>query len=176
MDNSISYRQNLPDNIQNLAAQRYFYSRAKKLASVQALLDILTPIVGAIAVLLKPEADIWAAFVGIIVALLDTVWLESRQSGLRGLGANVQEEFDCNVLQLPWNNPLAGQRVSPEDIHEAYRGYKPSKSAPLEDWYPKAVIRCRCTKRAWYVSGRILGGTQSFGGDTVAGSGVHYQP
>jgi hypothetical protein len=139
MDNGISYRQNLPDNIQKLAAQRYFYSRAKKLASVQALLDILTPIVGAIAVLLKPEADIWAAFVGITVALLDTVWLEPRQSGFRELGANVQEEFDCNVLQLPWNDPLAGQRVSPEDIHEAYRAHKPSKSAPLEDWYPKAV-------------------------------------
>jgi SMODS-associating 4TM effector domain len=51
----------------------------------------------------------------------------------------VQEEFDCNVLQLPWNYPLTGQHVSPEDIHEASKAYKASKASPLEDWYPKAV-------------------------------------
>ena len=139
MDNSISYLQNLPENIKKLAAQRHYYSRAKKLAAAQALLDVLTPIAGAIAVALMPESDVWAAFAGIAIALLDTVWLEPLQNNIKDVGARVQEEFDCSVLQLPWNYPLTGQHVNPEDIHEAYCGYKPSKSAPLEDWYPKAV-------------------------------------
>jgi hypothetical protein len=139
MDNGIVSRQNLPDNIKKLAAQRHFYSRAKRLSAFQAALDVLSPIGGAIAVVLKPDADVWAATIGIAVALLDTLWLEPKQGDFRELGANIQEEFDCSVLELPWNTPLAGERVSPEDIHEAYKTYKPSKVAPLEDWYPKAV-------------------------------------
>ncbi len=139
MDNSIVSHQNLPDNIKKLAAQRHFYSRAKRLTAVQAAVDVLSPIAGAVAVVLKPDADVWAATIGVAVALLDALWLEPKQSGFRELGANVQEEFDCSVLELPWNTPLAGERVSAEDIHEAYKTCKPSKSAPLEDWYPKAV-------------------------------------
>jgi len=139
MDNGIVSRQNLPDNIKKLAAQRHFYSRAKKLAAIQTSLDVLSPIAGAVAVVLRPDTDVWAATAGIAIALLDTIWLEPRQSGIRELGANVQEEFDCNVLQLSWNTPLTGEHVSAEDIHEAFTAYTPSKSAPLEDWYPKAV-------------------------------------
>jgi SMODS-associating 4TM effector domain len=83
MDNSISSLQNLPDNIKKLAAQRYFYARAKRLAAFQALLGAFTPIAGAIAVVLRPEADVWAATVGIGVALLDTVWLEPKQNDMK---------------------------------------------------------------------------------------------
>ena len=139
MDNGIISRQNLPENIKKLAAQRHFYSRAKRLSAFQAVLDVLSPIGGAIAVALKPDSDVWAATVGIAVALLDALWLEPKQGDFRELGANIQEDFDCSVLELPWNTPLAGERVSAEDMHEAYETYRPSKVAPLEDWYPKAV-------------------------------------
>jgi hypothetical protein len=139
MDNGIASRQNLPDNIRFLAAQRHIYSRAKRLAAVQAFLAGLTPIVGAIAVALKPEADVWAALAGIIVAFVDTVWLDPKQNNLRNFAANVQEYFDCNVLQLTCNDPLAGRHPSPEDIHEAAEAYTPASAAPLEDWYPRIV-------------------------------------
>src|SRR5271165_2642933 len=139
MDNGIISRQNAPENIRVLAAQRSLYSRAKTLAAVQVFVAGVTPVVGAIAVALKPHADVWAAFIGIIVAYFDTAWLDPRQSKLRNLAANVQEDFDCSVLQLPWNDALAGRRPSPEDIHGAADGHTPSSAAPLEDWYPQAV-------------------------------------
>jgi len=139
MDNGITSRQNSPENIRLLAAQRSLYSRAKRLAAVQAFLAGLTPVVGAIAVALQPDVDVWAAFTGIVVAFGDAVWLDPRQARLRKLAANVQEEFDCNVLQLPWNNALAGRHPEPEDIHEAATGHKPSSAAPLKDWYPRSV-------------------------------------
>jgi len=139
MDNGITSRQNLPENIRLLAAQRCLYSRAKRLAGLQAFVAGLTPVVGAIAIALKPNSDVWAAFAGIVVALVDTIWLDPRQSKLRNLGASVQEDFDCNVLQLPWNSALAGRHPGPEDIHEAAAGHNPSSTAPLEDWYPRAV-------------------------------------
>jgi hypothetical protein len=139
MDNCIISRQNLPGNIGLLAAQRSLYSRAKTLAGVQAFVAGLTPVVGAIAVAINPNVDVWAAFVGIVVAFFDTALLDPRQSKLRTLAANVQEEFDCNVLQLPWNDALAGRHPSPEDIHEAAGEHTPSSTAPLENWYPYAV-------------------------------------
>ncbi len=139
MDNGIISRQNLAGNISLLAAQRSLYSRAKKLAGVQAFVAGITPVVGAIAVAINPSVDVWAAFVGIVVAFFDTAWLDPRQSKLRTLAAKVQEEFDCNVLQLPWNDALAGRHPSPEDIHEAAGEHTPSSAAPLENWYPRAV-------------------------------------
>jgi hypothetical protein len=114
------------------------YSRAKNLAVIQVLLAGLTPVVGAIAVALKPDTDTWAAFAGIVVAF-ETIWLDPKQKELRNLGASVQEYFDCNVLQLPWNAALAGRHPNPEDIHEAAGGHTPPGAAPLEDWYPNAV-------------------------------------
>ena len=139
MDNGIISRQNSAENIRLLAAQRSLYSRAKKLAAIQAFVAGLTPVVGAIAVAVSPGVDVWAAFVGILVAFVDTAWLDPRQGKLRNLAANVQEEFDCDVLELPWNEPLAGRRPSPEDIHEAAGKHTASSAAPLENWYPGAV-------------------------------------
>jgi hypothetical protein len=139
MDNGITSRQNSPENIRLLAAQRSLYSRAKRFGAVQAFLAGLTPLVGAIAVALKPNADTWAAFAGIVIAFVDTLWLDPKQNGLRNLAASVQEYFDCKVLQLPWNAALAGRPPSPEDIHEAAEGHTPSSAAPLQDWYPHAV-------------------------------------
>lgn len=138
-DNGITSRQNSLENIRLLAAQRCLYSGAKRLAAIQVFLAGFTPVVGAIAVALKPDADTWAAFAGIVVAFVDTIWLDPKQKKLRNLGARVQEYFDCNVLQLPWNTALAGRHPSPEDIHEAAEGHTPSSAAPLERWYPHAV-------------------------------------
>jgi hypothetical protein len=139
MDNGISSRQNLPENIQLLAAQRQLYSRVKRLAAIQTLLVGFTPVLSAFVVAAIPEWDIWAAFIGIVVALCDTVWLDPKQNTLRTLGASVQESFDCNVLQLPWNGALSGRHPSPEDVHEAAEAYSRDSAAPLEDWYPRAV-------------------------------------
>lgn len=139
MDNGIVSRQNQPDSIRLLAAQRKLYSRVKRFAGWQTLLAVLTPLASAVAVTVEPKLDVWAAFVGIIVALLDTIWLDPRQSALRGLGAKVQEKFDCTVLQLEWNTALAGKPPSPEEIHAAAKNYRTSRGAPLENWYPTSL-------------------------------------
>src|SRR5712664_667645 len=139
MDNGISSRQNLPENIQLLAAQRHLYSRVKRLAAIQTLLVGFTPVLSAFVVAGVPEWDIWAAFIGIVVALCDSVWLDAKQNSLRTLAASVQETFDCDVLQLPWNGALAGRHPSPEDVHEAAEACSLTSATPLHDWYPRAV-------------------------------------
>lgn len=74
MDNGVISRQNSPENIRLLAAQRRLYSRAKRLGAVQVFAAGLTPVLGAIAVAIRPDLDVWAAFVGIVVSLLDSLW------------------------------------------------------------------------------------------------------
>jgi len=139
MADNISSRQNLPGNIQRLAAQRYLYSRAKHLSLLQAFLAGATPILAAIVVALRPSAEVWAAFAGVVVPLVDVGWLDPWQKRFREGAADIQEDFDCRVFELPWNHALAGHRPGAEEIHEAAKRHAPSSDAPLENWYPPAV-------------------------------------
>ena len=131
--------QNLLPNIQRLAAQRYLYSCAKNLSTIQALLAGATPVAGSVAVVFWTEAQPWAALAGILVALLDRVCLDPWQDHFRKAAANMQEDFDCNVLSLPWNEVLAGRRPAAEEIHEAAKKAKPAPEAPLVNWYPTII-------------------------------------
>lgn len=137
MDNGIGTRQNSPANLKLLAAQRVFYSRAKKIAAVQAWMAGLCPVFGAVMTAFRPEADVWAAMIGVGAALADTAWLDPKQSEYRKCGANAQEAFDSAVLQLGTNEALKGACPSHEEIHEAAAQNVGSKTGSLVDWYPK---------------------------------------
>jgi hypothetical protein len=55
-------------------------------------------------------------------------------------GARLQEEFDCEVLDLDWNEFVAGRKVDPEDVFESgHRKLGTADETRLRDWYPKVV-------------------------------------
>ena len=135
----IASRQNETQNLQLRRAQRYFYGQAKRLAGAQVVLAGATPIVSALAVAVNPAAAVWTAFAGIVVSLIDFGVLDLRQKHLRDLAASIQEELDCRVLELDWNEPVAGSRPAPEDVHEGASEYRDDPNAPIIDWYPTAV-------------------------------------
>lgn len=137
MNNGIGDRQNTADSLQLLAAQRVFYTRAKRLAAIQAWLAALVPIVAAVMTALWPKAAGWAAILGIGAALADTWFLDPKQSEWRKCGANTQEKFDRAVLVIAHNEALEGSCPSPEEIFEAEQEYRPNPKVPLSDWYPK---------------------------------------
>ena len=136
---NISTTQNLLPNIQRMAAQRYLYSCAKRLSAIQALLAGATPVAGAVAVALWTEAQPWVALAGVLVLFLGTLWLDPWQDRLREAAANIQEDFDCTVLNLPWNELLAGRRPDAEEVHEAAKKNRPEPEAPLKNWYPAII-------------------------------------
>ena len=138
---AISIVQNRPGNIQRLAAQRRFYAIAKRLASLQPLLAGVTAVAGAIAAALWVDAQPWVALAGILVPLVNFGWLDPWQYDFRRKAANVQEDFDCNVLELPWNDVLAGRRPATEDVYEVAKKTPRGTEMPLENWYP-AVVDC----------------------------------
>lgn len=141
MNNGIGDRQNTPDNLQLLAAQRVFYAKAKKLAAIQAWLAGGVPIIAAVMTGFYPKSVGWAAIIGIAVALADTCFLDPKQSELRKCAANTQEKFDCEVLQIQHNEALEGACPIPEEIFKAQKQYRPDPKAPLLDWYPKMAAQ-----------------------------------
>ena len=137
MNNGIGDRQNTPDNLQLLAAQRVFYAKAKRFAASQATLAAMVPIIAAAMTAFCPKTAGWAAIIAIVAALADTWFLDPKQSEWRKCGANTQEKFDCAVLLIAHNEALEGTCPTPEEIFEAEQEYRPDPKAPLPDWYPK---------------------------------------
>ena len=137
MDNGIATRQNAPENLRLLAAQRVFYASAKQTATIQVWIAGLTPILGAVLAALYPKAAGWAAVAGIGAALSDVLWLDPKQTDWRRCGANTQEKFDCTVLALERNEALEGQCPTIEEIYAASQEYVANENSPIADWYPK---------------------------------------
>lgn len=139
--NTIPEVQNSPQRLDELAAQRELYTRAKRVHTVQTILT--GPIAVAVALLAllaaptRPYVALWSA----AVTLADLLWLNPMQRRLKTDGARVQEAFDCTVLGLPWNEIAAGGRPDAELVAENAALYAPraERMPTLRDWYPPVV-------------------------------------
>jgi hypothetical protein len=115
----------------------------------------------AFAVLAEPSLKATAASWGLLVVLADLFWLTPWQKRLRDLAARIQEAFDCDVLELPWNEVKAGVRPDPELVKEQSDRYGRGAAArmpSLRDWYAPIVsdlpihlgrIACQRTNCWW---------------------------
>ncbi len=140
MQNTIAQEQNTQRQLERLAAQRYLYSRAKKVLEIQIVCDVLTPIIAAILVAVFPGFDVYGAFIGISVAILDFL-LDNYQSSQKKRASDIQEMFDCDVLCLNCQEIKVRRRPINEIILEAAEQYKRTDSTyvKLQNWYPPIV-------------------------------------
>lgn len=139
---NILTRQNEEGNLQYMRAARRFYSDAKQLLALQMLLTIGVPMTGVIAGLLTPDPTIKAlvAFIALSIAIADASVLDRWIKGIVGRGAKAQEHFDCAVLQMPWDQFVAGDALAPEEVHAASARFSNSENDnAIRDWYPAAV-------------------------------------
>lgn len=107
--------QNEDKHINQLAAQRQIYLQAKR---IQFLLFIIAvPLTVAIffAGNFISKLQTFAAIWGAVITLLEIV-SSNIESGLRTKAAKIQELFDCEVLQLPWNDINSGEKPDIQDI------------------------------------------------------------
>lgn len=135
----ISATQNQSLNLKRLVAQRYLYSRAKWISCIQAILVSVIPIAATIATAMHSEGRYWGALACLVAIPLEGVFLEWLKRQDRERAATIQEDFDCNVLELPWNEVLAGCRPSAEEIHSTSIRVGQVKENCLENWYPPVV-------------------------------------
>lgn len=137
----ITIEQNTEKQIQRLAAQRQLYATAKRIFGWQVVLSGPVTVVIAFLVIAIPAVKDYAALWGVTLALCDLFWLAPWQKCLRDNAARVQEVFDCDVLDLPWNDVKSEKRPAPELVKEQSDKYQAwaNTMPPLTDWYAPAV-------------------------------------
>ena len=150
MDDSISIRQDRPEQLNCLAAQRQLYSRAKQLSYLQLILSVPLIVIISIATLVLndnvlahkigvQQADIsWvAAFVGVMVTLIDLIIITPIINGFRDKAAKIQELFDTSVFDMQWSDVAVGAKPDYEEISKyssRIRG-KQEEYNKLKCWY-----------------------------------------
>ncbi|HOP08407.1 MAG TPA: S-4TM family putative pore-forming effector [candidate division Zixibacteria bacterium] len=158
--NTIPKMQNEPRQLERLAAQKQLYSIAKVVKAIQIIITVPVTIGIAIAVAFKPELSVWGATYGIVVSILNAAYLDTAMGSYKNKAADIQQAFDCDVLQLSWSKLKLNKTPEPELISAAANKYK--KKDPdfneLRNWYPEKagevpirVARIICQRsNAWY--------------------------
>ena len=161
---SIQDRQNRPDSLAKLAAQRHLYRRAKRWRSIGMLLTLVVAILGLAASLADNQH--LSRFVPLVVLMmwfLDQQVLKRKEGALKTEAATIQEDFDCFVIGLPWPAHKSIRRPTPDRIKQlaGKEAGKPTLKKELRDWYtPSAIpnhpirskIHCQQVNCWWDVS------------------------
>lgn len=102
---SIYERQNSELNLKRLAAQRQLYSDAKRMMHIQfAISGIAVIVLAIIGNIINNQYAVYIAVLAILCVLFDELFLTKRIDDLRLKAAIIQEDFDCEVLQIPKNH------------------------------------------------------------------------
>lgn len=138
---SIIQRQELPGNIDLLAAQRSLYSRAKRIVGFQMVISGPVAICAAITSILKPELKGYVALWGILALVFDLFVFTPWVKKLRENAARVQELFDTRVLALDWSDIAVGKKPDSELVQDESRkyGFDEKKRKSLSNWYPVII-------------------------------------
>ena len=139
--NRIQTTQNEPLQLQRLGAQRQLYGQAKLVLAAQIVLGFPVAILWIFVAWQCEHLRFAAATFGIVALFFDLYCLTIWQSALREKAAKIQEAFDCDVLELPWQKQKAGKRVDHEvEVDYSIRYQKvAAQHHPVTDWYPVAV-------------------------------------
>lgn len=136
--NVIPERQNQPQFIRLLRARSEAYRRAVQLQVIQINVTVCGPVVCAIIGLIVPQARPYVAMAAIAITFIDIVVLDRIMKQRLKTAALICEEFDCQLLDMPWDQFVAGNHPDPETIIEADRHW-PNGDSKLLDWYPSSV-------------------------------------
>lgn len=140
--NGIGFAQDTPEMLQLLAAQRHLYRSARSLLAWDLALSVAVPAALVALGLRWPALGPWATGLALVAAAADNLLLDRVQRRRRELGARTQEQFDVQVLELPWNADRVGERVDPEMVAAAAKRVSdPRELHKLRGWYPTAVVR-----------------------------------
>ncbi len=168
MTNQITVRQETPGMLRLLLARGRIYDEAERIQVTQVAVAAIAPVLGAMAGLAFAGLRPWVAALAVAAALLDAAWLDRALKGRLRLAAGVSELFDCEVLEMPWNDFVAGKRPEPEVVNAAAAASN-RKQNTLRGWYapqeigslPITLARLVCQREnLWYNSSlRRRGGT-----------------
>ena len=152
--NKIQTKQNESKFIDYLKAQRIAYRSCKRyqhLDSISILLAISLPIIGVLCKDLEIPIGIFLAFWTLLYLYIDQI---RKQKAIQG--ATIQEQFDTELFEIPWNKKLSKSKISLDiqvDLASKY------KKDDLLNWYsteidenlpkPQAILLCQRENSLW---------------------------
>jgi hypothetical protein len=157
--NDITTRQNNPNLIELLKAQRIAYSQCKTFQ----LFDVVSVIIAIIFPVLTLKFPTYQNMINAFGVLWTIAYLltEIYRKNKTTQGAIIQEQFDTELYNLKWNEILCKDKVSIDTIQELATKYS---SNDLTNWYsikindsnPKeiATILCQRINFSWEITQR----------------------
>lgn len=142
MPNEIPQRQNDPRMIDNKSASSEVYLEGKYIATWQTRFALASAVGVPAMVTLFPQMHVYGAVYSVLTLLADVIFFEPAVKRKQKTGAKIQELFDTQVLQLPWNQARVGTPPDPETVVELAEKFKNNKNndvSRLKDWYPVDV-------------------------------------
>lgn len=112
MSNGINVRQNEPNSIAMLAAQRHLYSVVSRIDNLNFILSVFLPLIIAIIQGFGVPWN-WIRFCSYGLSLLMLVLslvIKNTCKRKKALAASIQLMFDTYVFQMPWDQKLFGKQ------------------------------------------------------------------
>lgn len=138
--NEILVNQNREQHLELLRAQRTYYRRAKRLQTVFLICALVLPWAGSFWGPDDQQVRPMLALLSVVLLLLDVGVATRLQRDWVKTAARIQEQFDTEVLGLPWNQFVVGSRVDPESIRSVTR--RPMTAEQRKDlmgWYERCI-------------------------------------
>lgn len=138
----ISEKQNGERALKHIAAWSHLYGHAKVVAGWQFFLSVPCALAMSLIALAWPAAKIVTTPLSLLFGWIDVLGLERIQSERKKIAAKMQEEFDCELFGLPWNEIRCTMPPETELLNEAAEKFRrKNTTAKHRDWYPPEVGR-----------------------------------
>ncbi len=138
--NSIVIKQNEARMLSLVRARRRIYWTAKRYQGAVVLGTLLLPVISLAVASFHPAARSYVAVAAILFGLCEVVLMDRWHKAQMKDAAKLQEDFDCEVLDMLHNSFLVGANVDPEEVYRfASKTLSQKQEAQLRDWYPVAV-------------------------------------
>ncbi len=142
--NQIATMQNQDKYLEYLAAQRHLYDQEKKWFVILGSAVLLVAFLGTGVLTALNVFSPYVMLVTVILLLAEFFFLRVIRS-YREQAARIQELFDCDILDLPWNPIITEEKPIPERVIWAVRQFNSKRDAAewekLKDWYPPKVAK-----------------------------------
>ena len=160
--NKIVETQNTDKNIARLASQRQLYNDIEVLDKINLCFSVIIPL--GFAAIQEIAGWDWAKVVSgcvSIAMLVLSLAISSQGKAKKTLAASIQQEFDIDVFQMPWDNKLFGKR---KNLNSEIAKYSKKilnddrKKNKLYNWYRtevdsfplnKAILVCQKENFSW---------------------------
>lgn len=138
----ISEKQNSERSLNHIAAWSHLYGHAKVIAGWQFTFSVPCALAMSLLALRWPEAKVITTPLSLVFGWIDVLWLDRIQNDRKKVAAKMQEQFDCELFGLPWNDVRCGGRPETEVLNQAANKFwRKVKQANHRDWYPPDVRR-----------------------------------